>query len=92
MAKVQVLDFYAEWCGPCRAMSPSIKSLTEEYQGSEVEIKKVNVDTEPELTQKYDIKSIPTLVFLKESEEVDRTSGAIPKEKIKEKIEKILVD
>ena len=74
MAKVQVLDFYAEWCGPCKAMEPAIESLMTEYnvEGSDVEIKKVNVDNEHELTQKYNIKGIPTLIFLKDGEEAHR--------------------
>lgn len=86
--KIQVLDFYADWCGPCRAMSPSIEALMEMYntQDSDVEIKKVNVDKEPDLTSKYGIRSIPTLVFVKDGTETDRLNGAVPKEKILQKI------
>jgi thioredoxin 1 len=92
MAKVKVLDFYAEWCGPCRAMSPAINSLMEEHnrEGSDVEISKVDVDKNPELTEKYNIRSIPTLVFLKDDEEFDRKSGAQPKDKIVDKINEAL--
>jgi len=91
MAKVEVIDFYADWCGPCRAMSPAINSLMEDYSGSElVEIKKMNVDQEPEATQKYEIRGIPTLIFLKDGEVAHRVSGVQSKEKIAEKIMEIL--
>lgn len=88
MAKFEVLDFYADWCGPCRAMSPAIQSLMEEYnkEGSDVEIKKVNVDSDPDLTTKFSIRSIPTLVFLKDGVEMDRMNGAVSKDKILEKL------
>ena len=92
MAKVQVLDFYAEWCGPCKAMGPAIESLMTEYnvEGSNVEIKKVNVDNEPELTQKYNIRGIPTLIFLKDGEEASKVSGNQSRAKITEMINEVL--
>lgn len=92
MAKVQVLDFYAEWCGPCRAMSPAIEALMTEHnvEGSNVEIKKVNVDKEQALAEEYGIRSIPVLVFLKDGEEFARTVGAQPKDKITAKINEAL--
>ena len=92
MAKVQVLDFYAEWCGPCKAMGPAIEALMTEHniEGSDVEIKKVNVDNEPELTQKYNIRGIPTLIFLKDGEEASKMSGNQSKAKITEMINEVL--
>ena len=92
MAKVQVLDFYAEWCGPCSAMGPAIEALMTEHniEGSDVEIKKVNVDNEPELTQKYNIRGLPTLIFLKDGEEASKMSGNQPKTKITEMINEVL--
>jgi thioredoxin 1 len=91
MEKLEVLDFYAEWCGPCRAMNPAIQSLMEKHNtsGSSVEIKKINVDQEKELSEKYEIKSIPSIIFLKNGEEVYRTIGAQSKEKIESKISEL---
>jgi len=93
MAKVKVLDFYAEWCEPCKSMGPAIESLMAEYnvEGSNVEIKKVNVENEPELTQKYNIRGIPTLIFLKDGEEASKVSGNHSKEKIAKMINEFLL-
>jgi thioredoxin 1 len=90
--KVQVLDFYADWCGPCRAMIPAIEALMTEHnvEGSNVEIKKINVDREPELTAKYEIRSIPVLVFLKDGEVIQKSVGVQPKDKIVAKINEAL--
>jgi len=92
MAKVQVLDFYADWCGPCKAMGPAIEALMTEYnvEGSDVEIKKVNVDEDPSLAQKYNVRGIPTLIFLKDGEESAKVSGNQSKAKITEMINEVL--
>ncbi len=93
--KVEVIDFYADWCNPCKAMSPAIKALQEEFpEGNEsgVKITKINVDTDPEAAKKYNIRSIPTLVFLKEGVESERLSGAKTKDFIKEKISDIILN
>ena len=92
MAKVQVLDFYAEWCQPCKAMGPAIEALMIEHnrEGSDVEIKKINIDNEPELAEKYGIRSIPTLIFLKDGTEASKVSGNQTKSKIVEMINKVL--
>ena len=88
MAKLQVIDFYAEWCGPCKAMGPVIEALALEYNvdGSDIEIRKANVDKEPELSQKYSVRSIPTLIFLKDGEQTDKMVGLQTTDSIKNKI------
>ena len=92
MAKIELIDFYADWCGPCRVMLPAIESLMNEHNsdGSNVEIKKANVDQEPDLTAKYSIKSIPTLIFVKDGVEADRLSGVQSKDSISKKINELL--
>jgi thioredoxin 1 len=92
MAKLQVIDFYAEWCGPCKAMGPAIEALALEYnvEGSDIEIKKANVDQEKELSQKYSVRSIPTLIFLKDGEQADKMVGLQTKDSIKNKINEVL--
>jgi len=92
MAKLEVIDFYAEWCGPCKAMGPTIEALALEYniEGSDIEIKKANVDQEPELSQKYSVRSIPTLIFLKDGEQADKLVGLQTKDSIRKKINEVL--
>jgi len=93
--KVEVIDFYADWCNPCKAMSPAIQALQEEFpEGNEsgVTITKINVDSNPEEAKKYNIRSIPTLVFLKEGIESERASGAKTKDFIKERINEIILN
>lgn len=84
-----VVDFFAEWCGPCKMLSP----VLEEVQGElmdQVKIIKVNVDENSSLAQQYSITNIPALVVLKDGNEVDRLIGFSPKQVIKENIEKNL--
>ena len=81
------VDFYADWCGPCKMMSPVIDKLAEEYDGK-IKVGKVNVDENGDLAVKYGIMSIPNMVFFKNGEVADRVVGAIPKPDMKEKFEK----
>ena len=83
------VDFYADWCGPCKMMSPVIDKLAEEYEGR-IKVGKVNVDENGDLAVKYGIMSIPNMVFFKNGELVDRVVGAIPKPAMKDKFEKNL--
>lgn len=84
-----VIDFWAEWCGPCRMMSPIVDELAAEYEGKVV-IGKCDVEANDEITMKYGVRNIPTIVFLKDGEQVDKQVGACSKDALKAKIEKLL--
>lgn len=82
-----VLDFWAEWCGPCRMISPIIEELSTEYEGQAL-VGKVDVDSNPDLSLRYGVRNIPTILFIKNGEEVDRHLGATTKPNLKSKIDK----
>ena len=81
------VDFYADWCGPCKMMSPVIDKMADEFAGR-IKVGKVNVDENGDLAVKYGIMSIPNMVFFKNGEVVDRIVGAIPKPQIQARFEK----
>ncbi len=87
---VTVVDFWAQWCGPCRAIGPVIEELSSTYEGK-AQIGKVDVDDNPELSQKYGIRSIPTILILKDGEVMETIVGAPSKGTLVEKIEAQLV-
>jgi thioredoxin 1 len=76
-----IVDFWAEWCNPCKVMEPHIKKAAEELK-DRVKIGKVNVDDEPDLAQRFQVMSIPTIIFFNNKEQVDRASGALNQEEI----------
>lgn len=76
-----LIDFYATWCGPCKAIAPMIESLKSEFTG-QVNVVKIDVDENPELAQLYNIKSLPTLMFFKNGNVVDTIKGSVPKQKL----------
>lgn len=76
-APLAMVDFWAEWCGPCKMLSPVIEELAQEFDGK-VLVGKVNVDEEPELARRFGVMTIPTVVFLKNGKEVERKVGAMP--------------
>jgi thioredoxin 1 len=84
--KLSVVDFWAEWCGPCRAIGPVIEELAKEYDGK-VKVGKVNVDHNPQVSMNYGITSIPAILFLKNGEVVYKLVGAQPKANFVKKIE-----
>ena len=87
--KPVVIDFWAEWCGPCRMVAPIIDELAAEYE-DRVVIGKCDVEENDDITMKYGVRNIPTIVFLKGGELVDKQVGACPKDALKAKIEKLL--
>ena len=87
--KPMVLDFWAEWCGPCRMVSPIIDELAQEYEGR-VTIGKMNVDENDDVVGRFGIRNIPTVIFFKNVEMVDKIVGATSKDKFKEKVENLL--
>ena len=86
--KPVVIDFWAEWCGPCRMLTPIIEELAGEYE-NDVIIGKCNVDDNNEVSMKFGIRNIPTVIFLKGGEVVDKQVGACSKAALAEKIEKL---
>lgn len=84
-----VIDFWAEWCGPCRMMSPIVDELAAEYEGRVV-IGKCDVESNDEITMKFGVRNIPTIVLLKGGQVVDKQVGACSKEALKAKIDKLL--
>lgn len=84
--KLTVIDFWAEWCGPCRAIGPVIEELSKEYVGK-VNVGKLNVDHNPQVSMDYGITSIPAILFVKGGQVVDKLVGAQPKANFVKKIE-----
>lgn len=86
---VSVVDFWAEWCGPCRMVGPVIEELAEEYDGKAL-VGKVNVDHNPQISMDFGIRSIPTILIFKNGELFERQVGATTKKKLADKIEQAL--
>lgn len=88
-SKPSLVDFYAEWCGPCKTIAPVIETIKTEYEGRAT-VLKIDVDKHPELANLYNIRSIPTLMIFKEGKVVETLKGSVPKSQINNLMDKIL--
>lgn len=86
---VKLIDFYADWCGPCIIMKPVVEELEKELAGK-IQVEKINVDENPKKTEEFQVFSIPTYVILKEDKEVERFIGATGKDRLLRILEKYL--
>ncbi len=87
--KPVMVDFWAPWCGPCKAIAPTVEALEKEY-GDKMTFAKVNVDENPVSPSKYGIQAIPTLIFFKDGEKVEKITGMVAREKLEKAIKSVI--
>ena len=85
--KPSLVDFWATWCGPCRALGPIIEEIAEQFQ-DKVKVAKLNIDENPKITTQYGVMSIPTLILYKDGKPLERLVGLVPKERLEEFVKK----
>ena len=84
-----LVDFWAEWCGPCKMIAPSVHEMAIEYDG-QLSVGKLDVDSSPSIAMQYGVRSIPALIFFKGGKPVDQIIGAVPKGVLKKKVDSVL--
>ena len=84
-----LVDFWAEWCGPCKMIAPTVHEMAIEYDG-QLSVGKVDVDSNPNIAVKYGVRSIPALIFFKDGKPVDQIVGAVPKGVLRKKVDAVL--
>ena len=84
-----LVDFWAEWCGPCKMIAPAVHDMAEEFDGK-LQVAKLDVDSSPNVAMQYGVRSIPALIFFKGGQPVDQIIGAVPKGALKKKVESVL--
>lgn len=82
-----MVDFWAVWCGPCRMVAPIVEELAGEYQEKGLKVGKLDVDSNPEITVRFGVRSIPSILFFKGGELVDKVIGAVPRQQLEDKIQ-----
>lgn len=84
-----LVDFYADWCGPCKMMAPIVDAVANKYEGS-IKVGKLNIDEDPKAAEKYSVMTIPTFLFIKNGEVVDKLIGVVSEEEIEDKMKAML--
>ena len=83
---LHMIDFWAVWCGPCQMIAPIVEDLADEYDGKGLRVAKIDVDSNPSTTARFRVTSIPSVLFFKDGELIDRVVGAVPRASLEEKI------
>ncbi len=83
-----LVDFWAEWCAPCRMLAPVVKEIADEF-GDRIRVYKMDLDANPQTPQRYNVRAVPTLLFFKSGEVADQLVGAVPKARIVEKLQSL---